>query len=438
MKLFPVLLCGSLVANVALVSAFVWRPALAPPAVRAWFESRAAYQQRLVTEQRVAERRAAQQRAVDHARAAAAEARLWSELKTDDLRALVQRLRAAGFPANVIRGVVAEEINRRFASRLAALDTPNRTEYWKPRAFGDPKLIEQRNELIRERARMMRDILGGDFLAGTGVDPSLAQRARFGDLPPAKIEMLQRIDDDYAEMASEVRAATQGIMLPEDRAKLAYLEQQKHADLAAILSPAELQDYEMRTSPITARLRPALTLMDANQDEFRAIYQVYQQYDTQLYPFGNSGGAYTADLVRQRMEAQQAIDAQLKSALGSDRAAEFSRDSSFDFQQLNRLAKAQGLPADAAVQAYNVRNETAQQSVQIAENATLSYDDKRAALKSLAQTARDQLVAALGPTAGANYARSAGWLQAISRGSSVTFSGTTTSFRSVAAPPPRH
>ena len=49
------------------------------------------------------------------------------------------------------------------------------------------------------------------------------------------LAVIQRINDDYAEMTAQLRAAMQGITLPEDRAKLLLLEREKRADLAALV-----------------------------------------------------------------------------------------------------------------------------------------------------------------------------------------------------------
>src|SRR5260221_6737104 len=51
---------------------------------------------------------------------------------------------------------------------------------------------------------------------------------------------------------------------------------ERRADIAAMLTPEELADYDLRTSRITGRLRPAMTLLDAGEDEFRRIYQAWR------------------------------------------------------------------------------------------------------------------------------------------------------------------
>ena len=436
-------LVASLVANVAFAAAFVLRPTLAPPSVREFFQSRAAREAAAAASDAKAER-ARSKAAEASARAAIlSQTKLWSALQSDDLRALIARLRAAGFPPGVIRAVVGREVDNRFSDRIKALskeveDTP----YWQPtpNSFNNPKFMEERQQAYRDRSKLMRELLGDQAFAAAGVDPTAMQRMQYGDLPKEKIELLQRINEDYAEMISQVRAATNGIMLPEDRAKLALLEKEKRADLAAILTPQELEAYEMRTSPITSRLRSALTFIDATEDEFRTIYRISLPYADVLYPSSSMGmmTVSTADSRQKREDASREVQAQLKAAFGDARYAELNRAQNYEFQNLARLAQRDNLPMAAAVKAYDLRTSTSEASVRIGDDRALTPDQKLAALRDLAQNTKTQLTTLLGVNGGNSYVQSASWLQAIEKGHVVTFmpDGMGTSFRSISTPTP--
>jgi hypothetical protein len=440
-------LAGSVLANVAFAAAFVIRPTLAPPAIRDFFESDKSRAARAANSHQ-AQSNAERARLVAEVKADAANhTRLWSALQSDDLRALIGRLRAAGFPAGVVRAVVSAEVDERFSARIKALRSQiEETPYWQPAptsSFNNPKFFEERQQAYRDRARLMRDLLGDQALAGAGIDPTEIQRQQFGDLSKDKIELVQRINEDYAEMASQVRAATNGIMLPEDRAKLALLEREKRADLASVLTPQQLEDYEMRTSPITMRLRSAMTFMDATEAEFRTIYRVNLPFADVLHPnIGDRMTGYSPELRAKREEATQTVAAQLKAALGDARYAELARAQNYDFQQLARLTQNANIPLTAAIRAFDLRTSTSEASARIGDNPALSVDQKVVALRELAQTTKTQLSAALGPAAANAYAQSAIWLQAIEKGHVVQFSadGMSTSTRPVSSsspPPPR-
>jgi hypothetical protein len=422
MKLLPLVLGGSLVANLTCALVLTLRPALAPPGVRDFFHLHdEAADKRLAEEARRRDEATAKGQA---AQAAAGHAQLWSALDSSDLKALVARLKAAGFTSDVIRSIVSARLEARFSARRKEIATAvAETPYWKtePNAFnGNPKLYEEMSQLYRERTRLMREILGDDFFNDSAGETTAAQFRQYGDLPKAKIDLIQRINDDYAEMNSQVKAAMQGVTLPEDREKMALLEKEKRADLAAILTPEELKAYEMRSSTVATRIRAALGIMDATEEEFRKIYDVQQSLVEQLYP---TGGVKGAEMSRIRKEAQQQVDEQLVAALGAQRAAEFKRAGDYDYQQLYRLAQQEKLPATTATQVYDVRSAAAKESERIYKDSTLSLEAKLAALQTLGQTTKTQFVSLLGPNAGDNYVKSATWLTHIQNGGSVSFSG---------------
>ncbi len=273
------------------------------------------------------------------------------------------------------------------------------------------------NQIYRERARLLRDLLGNDALAYGGYDVSAAQRRQYGDLPPAKIDLISRINDDYADMIGQVRASMQGVTLPEDREKLALLEREKRADLAALLTPAELADYEMRSSPITNRLRSTLSIFEASEAEFRAIYAAQQPYADILYP---TGGTTTSQLLEQRREVTQKINEQLKLTLGAERFAEYQRATNYDYQQLYRSAQGENIPSANLTRAYDSRIAAAEASTRIANDRSLTPEQRLVAQQAVAQTARTEILSNLGPKVGPVYAQSANWLTHIAQGGSVS------------------
>jgi hypothetical protein len=410
MKLPALLFAGSLAANVVLLGVFAAKPALAPPAMRGLL-------QHLSPGSAPAANDAAPSPRATPRPSALPKAKYWSTLATTDLATLVANLRAAGFSPMVIRAIVAAQIELQFRERMNALvgsvaDTP----FWKPEptsSLTNPKFYEELNQIYRARAKLLREVLGSDFLANAGGDATTAQRRQFGDIPKAKIELIQRINDDYTEMTSQVRAATQGITLPEDREKLALLAREKHADLAAILTPEELDDYEMRNSTVTSRLRQPLTLMDATEDEFRAIYKATQPAADLIYP---TGGVSGPNMSRDRQDAQAKANDAIKAAIGDARFADYQRANDYEYQQLARLGQRENIPTDTLNRAFGLRDVVVKESARIYDDKEMSTDDKRAALTTLGQNTKAQVLSLLGLTAGNAYIQSSNWINAPERG----------------------
>jgi hypothetical protein len=414
MKLSVVVLIGSAALNAALFALLASRPSLAPVALRKYLPEAVPSKEAAKTPPPSAPAKN---------KGTGVEV-LWPKLKSDDLAALVRQLREAGFPAVMVRAIVDGELERRFGPRIREL-TRSLTEipYWKPDTgyyMGNSKLYESISQIYRERSALLREVLGKDMFAYSGMDPSVAQQRIFGNLPQAKIDLVQRINDDYAEMSSQVRSAMQGVALPEDREKLALLEREKQKDLAEILTPQELADYEMRSSQITSRLRTSLTIMDASEAEFQSIYRIHGAFKDVLYPPPQSAMVYiTADLSEKRREAQQQIHDQVKAALGDARYQQYQRATDNDFQQLYRLGQRDNVPYETLVKAHEVRNSTAEASIKIIENSALSPTERQTALKTLAQEARNKLLSTLGPGAGPTYVENSRWLGYIDQGRGV-------------------
>lgn len=411
----PLLIVVSLILNAAFIGTAAVRPSLAPPPLRDFFSRHFSSDNSGAPSVAISKPPAAH--------VAPAARPLWSTIASGDPAALIARLRAAGFPASIIRDLVSSEINRRYTDRMRALTEPDpNTPYWKASSsFSslNPARMEEYYQNMRERSRVLRDLFKDDFFA-TG-EVSAGQRRQYGDLPRAKIDAIQRIEDDYAEMSATVSAAMKGVMLPEDREKLALLAREKKADLAAILSPTELDDYTMRSSPITSLLRSQLGGFDPSLTEYRAIFQMQQSLNDQ-FPTNINGGMVSSLDSSSRQAAQKQLDEQLKASMGDARYADFIRETSREFQQLTQLAKRDNLPPAATLQAFNLRDTVAQESNRIFDDTSLDAAQKRAALQTLAQNTRTQLLASLGPTSGPAYVRVADqWLTNVERGSAVSF-----------------
>jgi hypothetical protein len=129
---------------------------------------------------------------------------------------------------------------------------------------------------------------------------------------------------------------------------------------------------------------------------------------------------------------------ELKSTMSPERFQEYVRVQNPEFQTLNRIAQQENIPADSVQRAFSLRDKFAQESTRIVDDTSLSYDQKRAALKDLGQSARVQLIGTLGQTGGTAYAQAARWVSTIENGGGVTIGvdGQVTSRNLPRIPPP--
>jgi hypothetical protein len=346
---------------------------------------------------------------------------LWSTLVSDDPATLVARLRAAGFPASIIRALVSSQINARYNTRLRPFTEPDGNTFWKNTNVLNAERMAEYIRIEQERSRIFRELFKDEFFANADVSP--AQRRFFGNLPAGKIGQLERIEADYEELGEILSSSRRGITLPNDLEKMALLDREKKADLAVVLSPEEFADYQMRSSMITRLLAGPLSGFDPSESEFRAIFQM-QQTLNEKFPYNTGAGLSYLENDPERLALHAQLDEQLKTTLGAMRYAEYVRETNGEFRQLKQLVQRDKLPASAAIQAFNIRELVSQESNQIFDDPSLTGTQKRSALQLLAQNARSQFLAILGPTSGPAYVKLAesGWLKTVEvEGAAVSF-----------------
>ena len=289
-------------------------------------------------------------RAATRSDALSVDPQTWAKLQTDDLPSLVARLREAGFPKEVIRAMLSGLINEQFAARRRALDPAGAGRaYWKDQP-PDPKLELARFQLYSEQEKILRALLGPD---ARSTDPlALARdRSRFGDLTPEKMDAAQLIVSEFERKRGEFYYKN-GSMTSAD---LAPLEREQRAALAAVLSPTELEEYDLRNSNTGRSLRSELSAFNATEDEFRAIFKLRQPFDERFASFG--GGFLSQEQMQQRTEAQKQMLAQLRSFLTPERAVEYERATDYNFRQTSQLVARLELPPQTTVSLWNTQKE---------------------------------------------------------------------------------
>lgn len=325
---------------------------------------------------------------------------------------LIARLRAAGFPPSVIRAIVATQIREQYAAKRKELfanveDVP----FWQNRRMMlDPKILAAHRELQLEQTQKLKDLLGSN----PADEDELMQHYRkrqYGDLPPDKADQLRRVAADYNDLRSEIYANANGMLMPEDREQVAYLEKEMRSDLAKVLTPDELMNYELRSSSTANMLRSQLTTFQPSEAEFRALFGAARSIEEK---FGSvTGGLTSPDQYRQR---QAAINEQAKLALTPDRYAAFEQAVDPRNAMLNRIVARYDLPTTVVPQVNAVQQDVRSRSEVLRSNRDLTPDQRSAQLAALAQEANAKLAPLLGAKGFAAYKQSGGqWIQSLTQ-----------------------
>lgn len=374
MKLSPLLLGTSLAANAALVALVVSRGGDEVPSAK--------------TQTPAAPR-------------PAADTALRAALASGDPAALA----AAGAPESLARELA---LGRRFAALATKAPAPSADpRWWRANRSGAPGAEQQ--------VQWRRDVT--EALAAAGIDP----KGVFGPgdpgllsfLPAAKREALRRINQDYEELTAKFGA--NGVQLASDRERLKLLRAERERDIAALLSPAELTEYAMRTSPSSAVIRARYGDAIETEDEFRRIFALQQAFD-ERFPAESARARATPEGMKAFADAQRQLQEDIRNAVGEPAWTRLQRAADADLRTLDSLVSRLNLPAATTDQVAALRDSLAVESQRINADGSAAAPQRRAQLQELAARAKRELTAALGQEAAEAYAQRSPWLGMLSGG----------------------
>ena len=356
-------------------------------------------------------------------------------LKSDDLTILRDALRAAGCSNDMVRSIIEARLWKKYEARFKVLnheeDPAPEKSWWKNDRHG-PSFDEgfPSREDLAESLRLQRE-LEEETKRLLGPDPDAHQwnDQRLSFLPLEKRESLQKIEQDYDDLIGGVQRDAQGFNLPSDIQKLRLLEEEKKRDIAALMTPAERQAYDLRVSPTAQTLMDQMTRMDATEEEYLKIFPLQKAFDEKYNPEAGSAydpfanPPYDEKLYEERNKAEKQLQAQIKAVIGEARYAESIKQQDNDYQQLQAATRRLALPPETPDRLYALRDTNAAAIQRITENSNLAPDQKKKALATLAVSTREQVIANLGREAADAYFKNSGmrWLKELEQGNPVIF-----------------
>lgn len=213
------------------------------------------------------------------------------------------------------------------------------------------------------------------------------------------------------------------------------LDQEQRADLTAALTPDELRQYDLYSSPTAQRLRNQLAAFNPTEQEFLAIYDLQSQFDQQYNSPATVMGMLTPDQLRQRQVDQQQLQAQIKAALGDERYVAYEQSTDPGFQAASRIVGSLQLPAANAAAAWTLQQTIQQQATAIRSDRSVPAGQRMDALVALDTEANQQLTTLLTQPGVDAYKQTAGgiWLRSLDMTLRLPVRAA-----AAAAPPPTH
>jgi hypothetical protein len=307
---------------------------------------------------------------------------------------LFNSLRQTGIPAAeaaaLVRAIALEDWLRE-SRHLSALHRGTH-QFWRYR----PLELDPDAELAFSRRLIeVRRELEGDLSEVLGEAQSLNPWNTVADnlppgLPPERARAVVWLEEDYDLLMRDIFLRDPQGRGAIDEEALRMLEQERLQDLSRLLTPEELEYYELRTSALAQRLRDQLQGFAPSEEEFQTIFRAARARE-----IDPAGAPHSHDELRQ--------------VLGEERFEAYLMETDEDFQQLARLTDRLQLPAARALEVQRFANFAEEKQEQIHSDIDLDAEDRAEALRLLLEEGREIVLENLGPQGYELYLESGGW-----------------------------
>jgi hypothetical protein len=216
-----------------------------------------------------------------------------------------------------------------------------------------------------------------------------------------KAARIEKIKRDYDEIRTKASTdySTAGNAFPGGLnaflRQLALLEREKRADFAAILTPRELEDLEMRESSAGQLVQKLLGPTDATEEQRRAVFRLQRDFEDRF--------ALTFDVTPaalfERESARQQTQEKIRAVLGDALFGAWLSGEGEDYASFVAFVTQQNLPRSVPLELWRAKNEFALRRLELAVNRSLSPDQRSAATKLLVQQTETRVLNVVGPGA---------------------------------------
>ena len=311
----------------------------------------------------------------------------WQDITNDLYLDYISSLRSAGCPEKHIQGIIVKDVNELFDKRR--LDHAIRTDsqWWKAETFMGilPLQNAMGANFDEERRTILAKVLGENW-DDTVKLPSLNGSAInltgpvLGALPTETWNAVQEICQRSLDrsMAYQNQKLNEGGAF--DNVELAKLRETTRSEIAKILTPEQVEEFLLRYSHNSTKLRQDMRGVDLTPDEFRKIFRAIDpaEHQTQL-DYG--GPEALSPKQREQLESQR--DRAIREALTPARYQQYLATKDPIYRQAQSLASNYGLNAKAVQAFYDLQKSFTAKQLQISQNNTLTPDQRAQAMQAL-------------------------------------------------------
>lgn len=345
----------------------------------------------------------------------------WAQLESEDYRTYIMRLRAVGCPEQTIRDLIIADLDKLMAPKLRALNTKtNPPKYWKSdwADFSPLRSLEALNQesvINDEKRGVIRDLLGIDLAAERlrqkGETDNIEQRLGFlEETKRAQVRSIMEKANREEIYLREKSWIENDDLTEEENARLKKIQLEKSTAIESILTPAELNQYNLWYSDSASRARDALTGMENTEQEFLGVYHIQRQFDDRWADINPASLSGPEKL--EYDQAQQDYNNQMRDLLGNDRYAAVQKRRDQSYRELARTAEQFGLMPNVVEDVYAFKAAAQTQRNVIGSNSSLSPSQKIALQNAITEETERAVIDAMGPKPFKSYLRSgaADWI----------------------------
>jgi hypothetical protein len=323
-----------------------------------------------------------------------------------DLRQYARNLRRVGCPEQTIRDIILAEVNRAYGVQERALKVrPDDVAPWEKAGVYNRHSAESKlRQLLEEKRALLKELTGVDV--GIDMPPRLAGRdlqkfeGAFAAIGSDKQDQARGIMEKYWAQSDEIKQRTVGYLEPEDRDEFLRIKTERRDALSQALTPAELQDFEMKTSEITPNLKNRLEGVKVSDSEFAQIFNYMVPLEDQYSLTRRNPDPVDPEFTAARTQAEKDVEAEIHTTLGDDRYAQYERNRDPVYRAINQAASDSGASPDTINQAYDAQKQLQDAAQRVLQDASLSQDQRAQSLNQIRAQAQQALQQLFGDKAG--------------------------------------
>jgi hypothetical protein len=331
----------------------------------------------------------------------------WEQLEAEDYRTYINRLRSIGCPEQTIRDIVIADLEKLMAPRVQEIDGRKEPpKYWKPDRKELVSTLEtleksgKKQEVDFEKREIIRELLGVDLAAekskAAGERDFYEDRLTFLDGEKrSRVRMIMERSNREEVALREKSWLENDELTPAERKQLREIAATKERAVAALLTPAELEQYHLWFSDSAYKVRDSFFAMEPSEQDFLAIYQLQRELDAQ---WGDKEVATLDASGRAQYEdARREFEQKVREQLGEERYEEYRRSRDDDFQQLQAAAAQFGLSQGVAAEVYGYKKVLGEERERVRQMPGLTAEQRERIFQALAEEAERAVVEVMGP-----------------------------------------